>query len=74
MAEEKNWHKNKRAYNLEYDRKNKVHICVKLNRSTDAELIEIYQSIPNKAQWIKDCLAEYGRHHPIEPAEEDWPE
>jgi hypothetical protein len=74
MAEEKNWQKNKRAYNLEYDRVNKIRIGIKLNKATEPELVEIYQSIPNKAEWFKECLREYGRKHPVEPAEEDWPE
>ena len=64
MGEEKYWEKNKREYNREYDRTNKVHICVKLNRSTDPDLIDIYQQIPNKAQWIKESLRRYANEHP----------
>ena len=60
----KRTHKSKKEYNLKYDRENKVHVAVKLNKATDAELIEIYRSIPNKAQWIKDCLRRYAEEHP----------
>ena len=64
MAELPKWEKSKKEYNLKYDRENKVHVAVKLNKATDAELIEIYRSIPNKAQWIKDCLRRYAEEHP----------
>jgi hypothetical protein len=64
MAEEKTWQKNKKAYNLEYDRLNKVRIGVKLNKATEPELVDIYQRIPNKAQWFKDCLRRYAQEHP----------
>lgn len=78
MTEEKDWQKNKKEYNLKYDRLNKVRIGVKLNRVTEPELVEIYQAIPNKAEWFRDCLRRYAQEHPevfsSKKDPEDWPE
>lgn len=32
---------------------------IRLHKERDAELIEIYKSIPNKREWIKKALEEY---------------
>lgn len=32
---------------------------IRLHKERDAELIEIYKSIPNKREWMKKCLEEY---------------
>ena len=66
MAELPKWAQNKLKYDRQYDRDNKVHIAIKLNKATEPELVEIYRSIPNKAQWFKDCLRRYAAEHPKE--------
>lgn len=32
---------------------------IRLHKERDADLIEVYKSIPNKREWIKKCLEEY---------------
>lgn len=64
MAEEKTWQKNKKAYDLAYDRLNKVRVGIKLNKATEPELVEIYRAIPNKVDWFRDCLRRYAKEHP----------
>ena len=59
MADSRKWNENHREYYRRYDRENKVQIAIKLNKVTDADLIETYRSIPNKAQWFKECLRKY---------------
>lgn len=53
-----------REYNNKYKRENKVGISIRLNRVYDAHLIEVYQSIPNKAEWFREALREYAEKHP----------
>lgn len=43
-------------YIKEYDRENKRLISVKLNRATEPELVEYWDSIPNKRKWFTDRL------------------
>ena len=80
MAELPRWAQNKKEYDRKYSQQNKVQAAFKLNKVTEPELVEIYQLIPNKAQWFKDCLKQYALDHPeiyakrSDPAEEDWPE
>ena len=45
----------KRAHN-KYNREKMVTISVRLHKVNDAELIEVYKSIPDKAQWIRKVL------------------
>lgn len=64
MADSRKWNENHKDYYRGYDRENRVQIAIKLNKVTDADLIETYRSIPNKAQWFKACLREYAAKHP----------
>lgn len=64
MNNEPLWKAHKREYNREYNKNNKVQIAIKLNKATEPELIEIYQAIPNKAEWFKDSLRRYAKEHP----------
>ena len=64
MAELPKWAQNKILYDRRYDKVNKVQAAFKLNKITEPELVEIYQLIPNKAQWFKDCLRRYAAEHP----------
>ena len=43
-------------YIKQYDRDNKITVTLRLNKVTEPELIEYWQSIPNKARWFKDHL------------------
>lgn len=65
MAEQiPKWAQNKLVYDRKYVRENKIQVAIKLNKVTEPELVEIYQSIPNKSQWFKDCLRQYAKDHP----------
>ena len=48
--------KAKLDYIKEYDRENRITITIRLNRQTEPELIEYWQSIPNKRKWFTDRL------------------
>ena len=78
MAELPKWVKNKIEYDRKYDKENKIQVAFKLNKVTEPELVEIYQAIPHKAQWFKDCLRRYAQEHPEiftdKSDPEDWPE
>ena len=63
MAEIPTWAKNKIERDRRYDRENKVQVAIRLNKKTEPELVEIYHSIPNKAQWFKNCLRQYAEEH-----------
>lgn len=38
-------------------------IVFSISKIYEADLLEIYDSIPNKAEWFKRCLSEYGKKH-----------
>ncbi len=63
MADIPNWAKNKIEYDKRYEKENKIQVAIKLNKVTEPELVEIYQSIPNKSQWFKECLRRYAEEH-----------
>lgn len=71
MAKEElpTWVKNKMAYDKKYERENKIQVAIKLNKVTEPELVEIYQSIPNKSKWFRDCLRQYAAEHPQKDGE-----
>lgn len=78
MADIPKWAENKKRYDQQYAKDHKRRIVIDLNRNTDPELIEIYELIPNKAQWFKDSLRRYAADHPeiyhTKEDPEDWPE
>lgn len=39
-----------------YDKKNTVQIKMKLNRKTDADILEKLESVPNKQGYIKSLI------------------
>lgn len=49
----------KRA-NKKFNREKMYSITFRLHRANDAELIRIYESIPNKAEWLRECLKKEG--------------
>lgn len=46
---------------VKYNRENKIKVSIFLNKKTEPELVEIYQSIPNKSAWFKACLRQYAK-------------
>lgn len=36
-------------------------INFRLSKKNEADLINIFESIPNKAEWFKECLRNYGQ-------------
>lgn len=34
-------------------------VTIRLHNERDRELLEIYRSIPNKREWLKECLRRY---------------
>ena len=49
----------KRIRDLNYDKANKVRINISLNKNTEQDYIGIYETIPNKREWFKECLLKY---------------
>lgn len=45
----------------EYNRKMMVSISFRLHKESDKDLIQIYESIPNKAEWFRDALKRTGK-------------
>ena len=46
-----------------YDRENTVRVTIKLNKKTDAEIIEMLSSAPSKQGLIRSALKEYRKNH-----------
>lgn len=44
------------AYINKWDKANRVSVSIRLRKREDAELIEVFRTIPNKAEWLRDCL------------------
>lgn len=44
-----------------YDAENTVRVAVKLNRNTDAELIEMLEKAPSKQGLIREALRAWGK-------------
>ena len=44
---------------IKYMRNNCLSVAFRLNRNTEQDLIEIYQSIPNKKEFFRDALLNY---------------
>ncbi|MBQ6223445.1 MAG: hypothetical protein IJJ44_12605 [Solobacterium sp.] len=60
MAKKSKVTHNMLEYNKRYKRENMMSIAFRLSRISDAHLIEIYKSIPNKMEWFRNALREYG--------------
>lgn len=50
----------KRAKN-KFGREKMTAITFRMHKANDAELIQIYRSIPDKAEWFRSALREYGK-------------
>ena len=46
----------RRAYIRDWDKEKRFPVSIRLRRGEDAELIEIFKNIPNKAEWLRGCL------------------
>lgn len=44
-----------------YNREKMKNISFSLHKETDKELIAIYESIPNKAEWFREALKKTGK-------------
>ena len=62
----KYYNKTARKAAQKYMADNCLSVAFRLNKKTESELIEIYQSIPRskKAAWFKQCLREYAAKNP----------
>jgi len=49
----------KKQYDRKYRREKMLSISFRLSRIYDQELIEIYESIPDKSYWFKTSLRRY---------------
>lgn len=50
------WYENKAKYNADYVKNNVVQIMVKVNRNTEADLVEFLDTIENKQGYIKSLI------------------
>ena len=46
-----------------YRRTKMLSIAFRLSRVYEQDLIDIYETIPNKSQWFKQAVREYGEKH-----------
>ena len=44
-----------------YNKKMMMSIAFRLHRESDADLIRIYEAIPNKAEWFREALRKTGK-------------
>lgn len=58
MASEKQTD-SKKNYDKAYRQKAMISIAFRLSKARDADLIEIYESIPNKMEWFRKVLTDY---------------
>ncbi len=49
----------KREYDNRYHREKMMSIAFRLSRTTDKELIEIYNRIPDKMVWFRESLRRF---------------
>lgn len=65
MASDKVYPEKKAEYNKQYKLKHQKNISVALfdTNPESAELLEVWKKIPNKAEWIKQCLRDYRDSH-----------
>lgn len=46
----------KKRYDRQYRKEKMLSIAFRLSRESDKDLIEIYESIPNKMEWFREAL------------------
>ena len=58
MAEEKKpqWYQNKVKYNQDYVKNNVLQVMVKINRNTEADLVDFLDTKENKQGYIKSLI------------------
>ena len=58
---EKNW-KMKYEANIKYDAENTIRVGFKLNKKTDADILEAFNNAPSKQGFVKDAIRFYLAH------------
>jgi hypothetical protein len=58
MSEQKKpiWYENKIKRNAEYNKNNTVRLEIKINKNTEAEILQHLEQIPNKSGYIKNLI------------------
>ena len=59
MAERKYDKAHKARYDSQYKKEKMVCIAIRLHKESDAELIEKYRALPDKADWFRRMLREH---------------
>lgn len=59
----------KREYDNQYHREKMRQLNVRLHAVYDADLIEIYEGIPNKADFLRDAIRRYAEENNIKTEE-----
>ena len=49
--------------NAKYDKANTQQILLKLNKKTDADILEVINAQDNKQGFLKECIREYMKRH-----------
>ncbi len=74
MTEEKkkksNYTDKKREYDNKYKAEYQKQFNFKLSRKSDADLIEVYENIPDKIEFIRDALRRYAAEHNMKTEEQ----
>ena len=60
MKEKPQYLINKAEYNKRYD---KEHACMVTAKLYDEELYQVWKSLPNKAEWLREKLREYEKEN-----------
>lgn len=65
MASDKVYPEKKAEYNKKYNANHKMCIAINFYNTNpeSMELVEVWRSIPNKAEWFKQCLRDYRDSH-----------
>ena len=63
----------KKEYDNKYRREKKLSIAFRLSRAYEADLIDIYESIPNKMEWFRWALLEYDKRRKTQAERDSVP-
>ena len=55
------WYENQLEWQKKYNKEMTVGISCRLNKETDAELIEVWRLVPNKNKLVKDAIIRYAK-------------
>lgn len=65
MTEEK-----KKSTNQQYKDKHSRKFSIRFYESKDADIIKIYESIPNKMEFLREAILRYAEEHNIKTEDE----